>query len=110
MPAQEIPEEFLSRAISSASSTASSTASSDLFFNHSRFIVNPSNQARSLSISSSNTNTYNENDEDIFDASIEHPPVSIEPEENTLLTYAPIKLPSEPTLEELLVGRTIYDY
>lgn len=102
MPAEEIPAEFVKRirTISPTESTSSSSLSSELI--RSNNFVRTSNRndiIRSISDSSSNS-------VDLFDTSqLEN---SLQNDVNHgIMAYQPIKLPSEPTLEELLVSINI---
>lgn len=100
MPVQELPEEFL-RPIESPSNSSLSSNSSDVILINAHYVRN----SRSESVSSSTTNTQ---DEDSFEANVN---VSANNSRNRHqnemdeeeATYQPIKLPTEPTLEELLV-------
>lgn len=97
MPRLELPEEFLTTAGSPTNSSLSSH-SSDIIIINTNYPQNRSE--RSESLSSSTTNTQND-DQDSFEEhlmNIRHPDVD---ERESI--YLPIKLPTEPTLDELLV-------
>lgn len=100
MPGQQLPEEFI-KTIGSPSNSSLSSNSSDVLLISPNFARN----SRSASVSSGS----NVNDDDSIESSVNannirnrnlHSNEDIEEEE----TYQPIKLPSEPTLEELLVN------
>lgn len=100
MPVQELPEEYL-RPIGSPSNSSLSSNSSDIILINANYMRNQ----RSASVSSSTTTTQ----DDSFEAHDVHPAINVhmplnrnEAEEEN--TYQPIKLPTEPTLEELLVS------
>lgn len=97
MPVRELPEEFL-RPIGSPSNSSLSSNSSDVILINAHYVRN----SRSASISSSTTNTQ---DEESFEASpnLNRRHLQNEEGEEEEATYQPIKLPTEPTLEELLV-------
>lgn len=101
MPFQELPEEFI-RPIGSPSNSSLSSNTSDMILINAHYIRN----SRSGSISSSATNDDsfepNINAANIVDRSNRNMnPNDIEEDEEA--SYQPIKLPTEPTLEELLV-------
>lgn len=100
MPVQQLPEEF-NKTLGSPSNSSLSSTSSDVILVSPNYVRN----SRSPSVSSGSTNI---NDDDSIDSSVNannirnrnvHNNDDIEEEE----TYQPIKLPTEPTLEELLV-------
>jgi hypothetical protein len=95
MPVEELPEEFL-RPIGSPSDSSLSSNSSDVILINAHYLRN----SRSPSTSSSILSTRNESRERnvYLNASINHENSEQEP------AYQPIKLPTEPTLEELLVN------
>lgn len=103
MPVQELPEEYL-RPIDSPSNSSLSSNSSDVILINAHYV----RDSRSASVSSSTTNTQ---DDDSFEANIN---LSAQNNRNRTrnemmnddeeATYQPIKLPTEPTLEELLVS------
>lgn len=98
MPVQELPDEFL-RPIGSPSNSSLSSNSSDVILINAHYVRN----SRSVSVSSS---TQDES----LEGSLNVAPV-INRNENRIQNdedegeamYQPIKLPTEPTLEELLV-------
>ena len=100
MPRQELPEEFL-RTVGSPTNSSLSSHSSDIIIINTNY---PENRTeRSESLSSSTTNTQND-DQDSFEGHLilennRHPDIN----ERVGPIYLPIKLPTEPTLEELLV-------
>ena len=100
MPVQELPEEFL-RPIGSPSNSSLSSNSSDVILINAHYVRN----SRSGSVSSSTNSTQDESLEAVLNVIV--PGINrhisqneIEEEESM---YQPIKLPTEPTLEELLV-------
>jgi hypothetical protein len=98
MPVQELPEDFL-KPIGSPSNSSLSSNSSDVILINAHYIRN----SRSGSISSStNDDSFepNSNIANIVNRSNRNHD-DVEEEE---ATYQPIKLPTEPTLEELLVS------
>lgn len=99
MPAEELPDEFL-RPIGSPTNSSLSSNSSDVILINTHYARN----SRSASVSSSATSTQ----DDLFEVNVANQNVSRrqrdnDDEENA---YLPIKLPTEPTLEELLVSMT----
>lgn len=97
MPEKQIPEEF--KPINSPSNSSLSSTSSDVILINANYMRN----SRSTSVSSTSTNIR---DDESIDSSVNinnrnrrGANEEIEEEES----YQPIKLPSEPTLEELLV-------
>lgn len=99
MPEKQIPEEF--KPINSPSNSSLSSASSDVILINANYMRN----SRSTSVSSASTNIRD--DESIDSSANINGRVrrggnteEIEEEEES---YQPIKLPSEPTLEDLLV-------
>jgi hypothetical protein len=94
MPLQELPEEFL-KPIGSPSNSSLSSNSSDVILINAHYIRN----VRSGSESSVTTN------DDIYEpsSSVSNNRTHNEQVEEKEATYQPIKLPTEPTLEELLV-------
>lgn len=100
MPVQELPDEFL-RPIGSPSNSSLSSTSSDVILINAHYVRN----SRSGSVSSSTTTTQ---DDESFEANNIVAAISgharARPErDEEEATYQPIKLPTEPTLEELLV-------
>lgn len=101
MPVQELPEEFL-RPIGSPSNSSLSSNSSDVILINANYVRN----GRSASVSSSTTSTQ----DDSFEANVVNANLSLNRArqlngvEDDELMYQPIKLPTEPTLEELLVS------
>jgi hypothetical protein len=100
MPEEELPEEFL-HPLGSPSISSLSSNSSDVILINAHYIQNgnsPQAQIRSGSVTSE-------------DSLISRPNLNIRPtrpqqnvdEEEEEMTYQPIKIPKEPTLEELLV-------
>lgn len=101
MPVQELPEEFL-RPIGSPSNSSLSSNSSDVILINAHYVRN----SRSGSVSSSTTSTQDESLEANLNVvpAINRPRNRIDNEDEEEETmYQPIKLPTEPTLEELLV-------
>lgn len=100
MPNEELPEEFI-KPILSPSNSSLSSSNSDVILINAHYV----RDSRSTSISSSNST--NVHDDDSFDLNVisrrngRHPNDIEECEEEE--KYEPIRLPSEPTLEELLV-------
>lgn len=102
MPIQELPGEFL-RPIESPSNSSLSSNSSDVILINAHYVRN----SRSGSVSSTTTNSTQD---ESLESNLNIVPVinrtrsraqnEVEEEE---LMYQPIKLPTEPTLEELLV-------
>ena len=97
MPLQQLPEEFRKNPGSPSNSSLSSTSSDAILAN-----ANYSRNSRSTSISSTSTNIH---DDDSMESS-----VNANNTRNRIMqnnqeeeSYQPIKLPSEPTLEELVV-------
>lgn len=106
MPAEEIPAEFVKRirTISPTESTSSSSLSSELITRSNNFVRTTNRNAIDRSISDSSSNSA-----DLFDSS--YLESSIQNDVNHgIMTYQPIKLPSEPTLEELLVSDNIDNF
>lgn len=102
MPVQELPDEFL-RPIGSPSNSSLSSTSSDVILINAHYVRN----SRSASVSSGTTTTH---DDDSFEGNVNvHENNSRNRNRNQNgaeeeeATYQPIKLPTEPTLEELLV-------
>lgn len=99
MPAEELPEEFL-KPIESPSNSSLSSNSSDVILINAHYVCD----SRSASISSNTTSTQDDSFEGNVNTNrnnnIRHHRDDDEEEE---VTYQPIKLPTEPTLEELLV-------
>lgn len=96
MPAEELPDEFL-RPIGSPANSSLSSNSSDVILINAHYARN----SRSASVSSSTTSTQ----DDLFEVNVANQNANRrqrdnDDEENA---YLPIKLPTEPTLEELLV-------
>lgn len=106
MPVQELPEEFL-KPIGSPSNSSLSSNSSDVIIN-----AHYVRDSRSISISSSNSTNIQDDDSIEANASnvnynnIRNRNVQIDVgyDDDDEDKYQPIKLPSEPTLEELLVS------
>lgn len=102
MPVQELPDEFL-RPIGSPSNSSLSSNSSDIILINAHYVRN----SRSGSESSSSPSTHEESLEAnlnvIANINRNRQRVQHENEEEEEVTYQPIKLPTEPTLEELLV-------
>lgn len=104
MPEKQIPEEF--KPIDSPSNSSLSSTSSDVILINANYVRN----SRSTSVSSTSTNIR---DDESIDSSANANNRNrrvgnneeIEEEEES---YQPIKLPSEPTLEELLVIKIIF--
>jgi hypothetical protein len=96
MPQQELPEEFL-KPIGSPSNSSLSSNSSDVILINAHYARN----VRSGSESSVTTN------EEVYEPRVVNPSNvsrrNAADEEVEEATYQPIKLPREPTLEELLV-------
>lgn len=101
MPVQELPDEFL-RPIGSPSNSSLSSTSSDVILINAHYVRN----SRSGSVSSSTTTTTQDDESfeanNIVAAISGHARARPERDEEEA-TYQPIKLPTEPTLEELLV-------
>lgn len=106
MPEKQIPEEF--KPISSPSNSSLSSLSSDVILINANYMRN----SRSTSLSSTSTNIR---DDDSIESSVNNLNLNnsrnrngnndeIEEEEEEEENYHPIKLPTEPTLEELLVS------
>lgn len=100
MPLQELPDEYL-RPIGSPSNSSLSSTSSDVILINAHYVRN----SRSGSLSSSTTTTQ---DDESFEASVNVAAInglarSRNERDDEEATYQPIKLPTEPTLEELLV-------
>lgn len=103
MPAEELPDEFL-RPIGSPSNSSLSSNSSDVILINAHYVRN----SRSASVSSNSTNSTNQDDSlegngaiiNVNRSSLDRILPDNDDEE---VTYQPIKLPTEPTLEELLV-------
>lgn len=93
MPVQELPEEFL-RPIESPSNSSLSSNSSDVILINAHYVRN----SRSASVSSFTTSAQEESLEVISRRIQENDDNEDE------VKYEPIKLPTEPTLEELLVS------
>lgn len=104
MPVQELPEEFL-RPIESPSNSSLSSNSSDVILINANYVRN----GRSASVSSSTASTQ----DDSFEANVVNASLSLNRArqlngvEDDELMYQPIKLPTEPTLEELLVSALV---
>jgi hypothetical protein len=112
MPEQELPDEFI-KPIGSPSNSSLSSTSSDIILINAQYIHrNP----RSASISSGSTNAqdddsiqanYNNlNSRNILNARIDNNDNGVgdgDDDYEDEPRYQPIKLPTEPTLEELLV-------
>jgi hypothetical protein len=124
MPVQEFPEEFDSSRRSSSASSVSSSVSGDLVIinnnnNVRNYIIDPNNNGQSVSLALSSIDSLNQENvareaernrvRNELNARMAEMPRRSEPsdsseEEGGVLTYHPIKLPSEPTLEEMLVS------
>lgn len=107
MPLQELPEEF-SRPVGSPTNSSLSSNSSDMILINAHYIRN----SRSGSLSSSsatNDDSFEPNTSvsNIVDRNSNRNGTHDEIEEEEA-TYQPIKLPTEPTLEELLVRIQLY--
>jgi len=104
MPVQELPDEFL-RPIESPSNSSLSSNSSDVILINAHYVRN----SRSAS-SSSTTSTQDESLEANLNAlqSRNRSRNQNYVEDDDEPTYQPIKLPTEPTLEELLVRFLIF--
>lgn len=98
MPVQELPEEF-SRPIGSPSSSSLSSNSSDIILINAHYVRN----SRSGSESSSSHDESLEANLNVIANINRNRQAQNELEEEEEATYQPIKLPTEPTLEELLV-------
>lgn len=97
MPVQELPEEFL-RPIESPSNSSLSSNSSDVILINAHYIRNI--RSGSLSIST-NDDSFEPNVANMVNQNnVNRNQDEVEGEE---ASYQPIKLPTEPTLEELLV-------
>lgn len=99
MPLQELPEEFL-KPIGSPSNSSLSSNSSDVILINAHYIRNARSGSESSATANGDSldliaNAVNQNSRAGNDE------VEEEEEENS---YQPIKLPKEPTLEELLVS------
>lgn len=106
MPIQELPDEFF-RPIESPSNSSISSNSSDVILIDAHYV----RTSRSASVSSSTT-TNTQDEEDSFDVNVQANHLQNRPrdrnDEEEEVTYQPIKLPTEPTLEELLVRFYFY--
>lgn len=105
MPEQELPEEFTKPILSPSNSSLSSNSSDIVLIN-----ANYIRDSRSASISSNSTNIQDDESLDINSNNVNLN--SIRNVQSRLMEeedekYEPIKLPTEPTLEELLVRLTI---
>lgn len=101
MPLQELPDEYL-RPIESPSNSSLSSTSSDVILINAHYVRN----SRSGSLSSTTTTTQ---DDESFEASVNVAAlVGLARRDEEEATYQPIKLPTEPTLEELLVRFLIF--
>jgi hypothetical protein len=99
MPLQELPEEFLRPHASPTNSSLSSNSSDVILIN--------AHYMRSVSVSSTTTNDdsyFEPISSDLNQNNRNRNSDEIEEEEEEEATYQPIKLPTEPTLEELLVN------
>lgn len=99
MPRQELPEEYL-RTAGSPTNSSLSSHSSDIVIINTNYQHNRTDRSESLSSCTTNT----QNDEDSFEGHLilennRSPDVN----ERVGPIYLPIKLPTEPTLDELLV-------
>ena len=107
MPEQELPEEFIKPLLSPSNSSLSSNSSDIILIN-----ANYIRDSRSVSISSNSTNIQDDESLDINSNNINLNSIRnersrhVEEEEDE--KYEPIKLPTEPTLEELLVSSSSY--
>ncbi|CAG9802413.1 unnamed protein product [Chironomus riparius] len=101
MPEQELPDEFIKPLLSPSNSSLSSNSSDIILIN-----ANYIRDSRSVSISSNSTNIQDDESLDINSNNINLNSIRnvrsrhVEEEEDE--KYEPIKLPTEPTLEELL--------
>lgn len=104
MPEEELPEEFIKPILSPSNSSLSSNSSDIILIN-----ANYIRDSRSVSISSNSTNIQDDESLDINSNNINLNSIRnvrsrcVEEEEEDE-KYEPIKLPTEPTLEELLVS------
>lgn len=100
MPLQELPEEFL-HPIESPSNSSLSSNSSDVILINAHYVRN----SRSASVSSFTTSTQEESLEAISNVgqAINRNRNQTNDDNDEEIKYEPIKLPTEPTLEELLV-------
>lgn len=101
MPEEELPEDF-SRPLGSPSISSLSSNSSDVILINAHYI----NNGRASSIRSGSATS----EESIRISRIANPSTrtnrrDADGDEEELMTYQPIKIPKEPTLEELLVSR-----
>lgn len=100
MPVQELPEEFL-RPIESPSNSSLSSNSSDVILINAHHVRN----SRSASVSSNTTSTQEESLEAIVNVGqVVNRNRNRVDDDDDEIKYEPIKLPTEPTLEELLVS------
>lgn len=103
MPLQELPEEFL-RPIGSPSSLSLSSNSSDMILINAHYIRNSRSGSMSSSVTNDDSFEPNINVADIVDRNNINRNGNHDEVEEEEATYQPIKLPTEPTLEELLVS------